>query len=42
MIKYLQLVIFWYNLLVLVLYFVEFSNYNGISTGLQPDIRQAI
>ena len=24
----------WYNVLALVLYAVEFSNYNGISTGL--------
>ena len=34
MIKYSQIAIFWYNLLVWVLYTVEFSNYNGISTGL--------
>ena len=34
MIKYLQLAIFWYNLLIIVLYTVEFSNHYEISTGL--------
>ena len=53
MIKYSQLAMLWYNLLVMVLYSVDFSNCNGNGTGLvyypfslsiihcKPDIRQA-